>query len=187
MIHPSESELSLFAGGDLALMERWRVSRHVRSCASCDASVRDFKAAAETLTAGTDDMPAGVNWDRLATEMTGNIRVGLAAGECVGEVRGRREFHGWRTAAVVCSATMLLFVAWILNVPQRPATQDTAIALRKTELGIQLKQGAGAMTLLHTHAEPYAPVISSSSPGQLRTRYVDADSNQVTINNVYSQ
>lgn len=186
-MHPSESELSLFAGGDLGLIERWRMSRHVRSCASCEASVRDFRTSAEALLAGAGDLPPGVNWDRLATEMTGNIRVGLAAGECVGEAPRKREFHGWRAAAVVCSATMLLFVAWILNVPRKAAPQEFGIALRKTELGIQMREGAGALTLLHTNADSQAPVISSSSPGQLRTRYVDADSNQVTINNVYAQ
>jgi hypothetical protein len=184
MMHPSESELSLFAGGDLGLLERWRIARHLHRCDSCDASVRSFKDMAGVLAGGLDEMPAGLNWDRLAREMTGNIRVGLAAGECVGEAVTRRDNHGWRAAAVVCSATLLLFVAWFLNIPHKPVQED-AIALRKTDVGIQLKQGGGAMTLLNSRAS--SPVISSSSPGQLRSRYVDDETNQVTINNVYAQ
>ena len=183
-MHPSESDLSLFAGGDLDLLERWRVSRHLRRCRSCDDSVRRFRNAAADLCAGLDELPPGLNWDRLAREMTGNIRVGLAAGECVGEVSHKRDHQGWRAAAVVCSATMLLVIAWVLNIPQKPV-QEAGVALQKTEFGIQLRQGTGSMTLLNSRAS--SPVISSSSPGQLRARYVDDETNQVTINNVYVQ
>ena len=186
-MHPSESELSLFAGGDLSLLERWRVSRHLRRCRSCDTSVRDFRATAGILSAGLDELPASFNWDGLASEMTGNIRVGLAAGECVGDVPRKAEHQGWRAAAVVCCASLLLMVAWVLNVPRKPVQEAAAagIALQKTEVGIQLRQGTGSITLLNSRAS--SPVISSSSPGQLRARYVDDETNQVTINNVYAQ
>jgi hypothetical protein len=185
MRHPSESDLSLFAGGDLGVLERWSVARHTRRCSTCGASIRIFKASREVLNSGLNDLPPGLNWNRLATEMTGNIRVGLAAGECVNGVAAARNTRGaWQAAAFVCSATLLLFVAWILNVPRKPI-HDAGIALQKTELGIQLTEGGGAITLMHTRAS--SPVISSSSPGQLRSRYVDDETNQVTINNVYAQ
>ena len=80
--------------------------------------------------------------------------------------------------------TMLLVVAWMINIPSKPV-QEAAVALQKIEGGIQLRQGSGAITLLNSRAA--SPVISSSSPGQLRARYVDAETDQVTINNVYAQ
>ena len=65
-----------------------------------------------SLQRGTDslsdlaaELPADLNWNRLAQEMTGNIRVGLAAGECIagfekGIRPGRPRFF-WHTAGGV--------------------------------------------------------------------------------------
>ncbi len=49
--------------------------------------MRDATSQLRELTGELSDMPPelpnGLNWNRLAEEMTGNIRVGLAAGEAI--------------------------------------------------------------------------------------------------------
>lgn len=182
-MHPSETQLALFAGGDLDLLDRWRVARHVRKCSTCAAVVGTFGDAKSALRAETMQMPAGVNWNRLAAEMTGNIRVGLAAGECVADVT-RHERLGWKAAVVLAGATLLISTAWWLNIPHTQQRQ-TGVVLEVTQSGIQLKQDGAALMLLNRKTNS-APVYGSA-PGSLRVRYVDSETNQVTINNVYAQ
>ena len=100
MRHPALAHIALFAGGDLAGWKRWRVSRHVAHCQECRDEVQGLRDAATQLRELADDMPElpnGLNWSRLAAEMTGNIRVGLAAGEAIAlfdkPLRGRRRLH----------------------------------------------------------------------------------------------
>jgi hypothetical protein len=184
-MHPSEQQLASFAGGELPLLDRLRTARHVARCAACERILESYESARAQLRNGLDELPENLNWNRLASEMTGNIRVGLAAGECVAPVIQKGERLGWRAAIVLASATLLITTAWWLNIPR--SNFHPGIALESNSSGIELKQNGGALTLLNTRAAPGSPVISSSSPGQLRTRYVDAETNQVTINNVYAQ
>jgi hypothetical protein len=65
-------------------------------------------------------MPAEVNWNRLAAEMRGNIRVGLAAGECVGPAEPEQTRLGWRIAATLAPITLVLLIGWWLQ-PSRPS------------------------------------------------------------------
>jgi len=182
-MHPSEAQLALFAGGDLDLLDRWRVSRHVHKCRGCSVVVESFRASEQDYQADAMEMPAGLNWNRLAAEMTGNIRVGLAAGECVATVH-RNERLGWKMAGVLAGMTLLLSAAWWLNIPktQRPTA---GVELEATRSGIEMKQNGSSLMLLNRKSSS-APMYGSA-PGSLRVRYVDAETNQVTINNVYAQ
>src|SRR5205809_5119674 len=82
MKHPVEADLALFAGRDLNFLSEWRVGRHVSRCGQCRATVEAFEALrSETATLG--ELPSDIAWNRLASEMKANIRLGLAAGECV--------------------------------------------------------------------------------------------------------
>ena len=79
MKHPCEHQLALFAGGDIAgYWERWRISRHVTHCGRCRAGVWRFSEASQQVRAIAPEIPWDLNWNRLAEEMTGNIRDGLA-------------------------------------------------------------------------------------------------------------
>ena len=40
--HPKETDLALFAGGELGPLARWRIERHVQTCAECEDAVADF-------------------------------------------------------------------------------------------------------------------------------------------------
>jgi hypothetical protein len=128
-----------------------------------------------------------VNWDRLSAEMTANIHLGLEAGECVGPVPGSRpERMGWRAALVMAGMTIILLAAWWLNPPRvrQVAIHKSPAEIRTAPEGIEVKENGSALTLLHTRGQQ-TPIIVST-PGSLRARFVDADTGQVTINNVYS-
>ena len=190
MKHPGEEELTLYTSGDLGMFAMWRIGAHLRGCERCATEVEEIQAVTAALRAQATDLPAEVNWDRLSAEMTANIHVGLEAGECVGPKPVRRpEFIGWRAAAVMAGMSVVLLGAWWLN-PPRPAGRQ--MAMRSAEVieissapeGIEMKENGSAMTLLHTRGNE-KPIIVSA-PGTLRARFVDEDTGQVTINNVYT-
>ncbi|MEP6538599.1 MAG: hypothetical protein ABJF23_24890 [Bryobacteraceae bacterium] len=187
-MHPNEIQLSLYAGGELSLLEKVRTGLHIRGCETCKAAIEGAERGRAELRRAADELPAGLNWERLSSEMTGNIRVGLAAGECVGPVMGKSERLGWRAAAVLASGTALIMTAWWLNIPQSKhlAVSGNAVRLEATAAGIEMKQNGGALVLLNQNGGS-GSTIFVSTPGSLRARYVNAETGQVTINNVYAQ
>ena len=190
MTHPSASELALFSGGDLGWVEGLRVRLHVRSCERCRGEVDAFQDASEALVDDTADLPARLKWDRLATEMTANIRVGLEAAECVTPVR-RSSFHPvWRAAALVTAMSLIVVTAWFLNPappPARHAMRGVAgVELRNTSTGLELNENGSALVILHGRGVQMQRPIISSHPGALRARVVDGETGQITINHVYA-
>lgn len=188
MTHPGEQELSLYASGDLNVLAMWRVGLHVRSCAQCAGEVANTEAVMSELRAHSAQLPAGLHWDRLAAEMTANIHVGLEAGECIGPIRATRpERIGWRPVVVMAGLSALLMGAWWLNPPRtvrEAAIRNSPVEVRTSPDGIEVKENGSAMILMHTRGQQ-RPIIVST-PGSLRARFVDQDTGQVTINNVYS-
>jgi hypothetical protein len=212
MKHPSESQLALFAGGDVAgLWERWRVRRHVSQCAACQSEVGSLRAGSEQVRALTAELPKDLNWNRLAEEMTGNIRVGLAAGEAIARFDKPAPSHrlhlGWNAAMVLTCASMVFVAAFWMSLPpqqaehlmtalkrirtdrigklvQRPAAaQDDAVVLEASSSSIEVKENGRAMSLMHPHSD--GVTVSVSMRGSAGVRYVDADTGQVTTNKVY--
>jgi hypothetical protein len=189
MTHPSQSVLALYAGKDLGWLRRLRMERHLARCADCRNEVEAFASVRDELT-GLSELPA-VSWNRLAAEMKANIRLGLAAGECV---RGEQpvaplDWLSGARATVACASVAALLVAGLfLQRPAPPAPRaagaDTAI-LRATSNGIELNQGGQSLSLMHVRAGDVT--YSAGAQGSMRARYVDADTGNVTINNVYVQ
>src|SRR5665213_960634 len=118
MTHPLQTDLALYSSGDLPLWRRPLLRLHVSGCDHCRSWVEAFAADRASLRALAAEMPAGVNWDRLAAEMSANVRLGLEAGECVApRVRKPTLAAGWRVAAAFAGVTALLVSAWWLNMP----------------------------------------------------------------------
>jgi hypothetical protein len=70
--------------------------------------------------------------------------------------------------------------------PQRALMLAPADAvLQATPAGIEVKASRGALTLLNTRAG--SQTVYVSAPGSLRARFVDSETGQVTINNVYAE
>jgi hypothetical protein len=202
MRHPDERHIALYAGGDAGWVERVSIGWHVARCGSCARLVEAYRRDRQALRQEMAELPADLDWNRLAAEMTANIRVGLEAGECVSERTSRAIRLFWRPAFAGAGLALVLLGAWYLNFPAQdrqtlgrgiarlwsapPATAvDAGVSLEATRAGIQVSENGSAMTVMNPGTQP--PVVVVSTRGSLRARYVDDDTGQVTITNVYAQ
>jgi len=76
--HVRETDLALYASGDVSLWQRAAIHLHVRQCERCREVVNEFRGDAKILRDASAALPEGVDWARLSAEMTANIRVGRA-------------------------------------------------------------------------------------------------------------
>lgn len=212
--HPTDEQIALYSGGDLGRWERWRVSRHIARCTQCRREVqalRDASSQLRELAGHMSPLPNGLNWDRLAEDMAGNIRVGLAAGEAIAgfdrPARSRR-FH-WNAALVAAGAMAIFGVAFWTSLPPQqadhlrsslerirteripalvhssPAAKGPAyedVVLEASSSGIQVKENGRAMSLI---PRADGTTVSVSMHGSAGVRYVDSDTGQVTTTKVY--
>jgi hypothetical protein len=202
--HVMETELALYAAGDLPVWRSALVRLHVRRCDECRSLVEALRADRQELRRSADDMPSSVDWDQLAAEMTANIRVGLAAGECVTPRERKVPAMSWRPVAIAAGLVVLLAGAWWLNIP-RSDTETIARAIREmatggrmsatqeerdpvvgaSSAGVILVENGGRMGIDQGGLEPV--MYSVSTQGSASARYVDQDTGQVTITATYVQ
>ncbi len=202
MAHPANDVLALYSRGDLFWRHRWSVRKHIQRCAQCGDQVEQFKAATavlrheaqeETLT-GSE---AIANWSALEREMVGNIKVGLDAARCIENV-GRSRSTGWRVALTTGLLSVILTVGWIMNIPdaQRGHLEDSlrriaglypsavgGTVVQTTPHGIAVRSQGATLTLLN----PSSATVSLSGASAVGARYVDDETGQITITNVYGQ
>jgi hypothetical protein len=208
MRHPEDVQLALFAGGDLGLWDRWQVRRHVSRCSQCEGEVAALRTASEQVGDALPDLPKDINWNRLAEEMTGNIRVGLAAGEAIARfdrpvARVSPARLGWNAALVLACATVVFVTAFWTSLPREQAQHLTSalqkiftgqtgrhavasqddVMLEASSSAIEVKENGRTMMLTHPRSD--GGTVSISMKGSAGVRYVDADTGQVTINKVY--
>jgi hypothetical protein len=128
--------------------------------------------------------------------MAANVRVGLAAGECVAPATEPASASwNWRPAGAVAGLAFVFGLAWWLNVPP----SDTAVlskafgvgraeergpVVEATAAGIQFRENGSALGVKTGDAQPVS--VSVSFDGSASARYVD-DAGQVTIATVYAQ
>ena len=188
MKHPNRETLALHAGGDLGPFARWRAERHLGWCERCREELNGFERMRQILPdlAKIPEVP----WNRLAAEMKANIRLGLAAGECVRSVGessaplGRSPlFSGARAVMAFASMLAVLAAGLVLECPSPVATQG--IVVQPAGEGIQVRQGDQVLRLLHSGAQNVT--YSVGAQGAVRARYVDPETGYVTIQNVYAE
>ncbi len=186
MKHPNEETLALHAGGDLGFFARWRIERHLAKCERCRDEVATFGEVREILP-DLAEIPE-IPWNRLAAEMKANIRLGLAAGECVREpempLRDHPFFTRARAAVALASAAALLVTGLVLEHPA-PAVAEDHLVLKHTANAIQIGHGDHAFRLMNTGAKNVT--FSVNAQGSMGARYVDPDTGYVTINSVYAE
>jgi hypothetical protein len=201
-IHPSPEVLALYSSADLPLSERWRIRRHLAHCEECEHQLHIFRAstaelcrqaATETLTG----FEAIADWSHLEREMVGNITVGLAAARCIEKNTWKR---AWALRAALASGFALLFVlGWLTHVPPAQSHRIFSVVglvltfnrppeafgpiLRTQPNGIVVGSSEGSLTILH----PAGAIVSLSGPTSVEARYVDEETGQVTITDVYGQ
>jgi hypothetical protein len=146
------------------------------------------------MVAGLGEVPEA-GWARLAAEMKANIRLGLAAGECVAAGGGEVEepwplFRGTRPAMAMASLAVLLVAGCMLERPQPERIAAAPLGgsvVEQTAGGIRVEQGGGSLGLRNGGVTAREVTYSVGAQGSMRARYVDPDSGQVTINNVYAE
>ena len=206
--HTAETDLALYASGDLPVLRKLAAAWHVRGCEECRGLVETFRLDRDGLHQAADRLPEDIDWDQLSAEMTANIHVGLAAGECVTPRTPKVEVLGWwRPAAAAAGIVVLVAGAWWLNVP-RSDTETIAHALqsmftgqrgtaaqtpqedrgpmvRSSSAGVELVENGGRLGIEQSGLLP--AMYSVSTQGSASARYVDQDTGQVTITAVYVQ
>jgi hypothetical protein len=212
MKHLAQSRIALLAGGELGRLEAWFAHRHVARCGHCRAEFASFRAAALELrefAAGMPELPNALSWNRLAQEMSGNIRVGLAAGQAIALFDppvSRKPRLSWNAALVAVAALAIFGVAFWTSLPTQQAEHLIAALKRiRTErigtvvhsvpavsaeavveasaAGIQVKENGGTLSLMHPRSD--GATFSVNMQGSVGVRFVDADTGQVTTNKVY--
>ena len=207
--HPDEASLALFATGDLGFWERVQTGLHVNRCADCRGVVAEYREDRSELAASREDLPKGVDWDRLSAEMSANIHLGLEAGECVTPREGVAPAEDvekwwtpvWRPAAIAAGAMFLLGSAWWLNVPQGDAARLSRVAeavfgspapleesgpiIEVSGSGIELHENGASWGMRQDGAEQVTTEVSLSE--SVSGTYVDEDTFQVTIATVHVQ
>ena len=200
-VHPLVQTLSLYCSSDLPWTARLSVARHLRRCAECEQQVTLFRSAKselrrESAAQALTGFEAIADWNRLEREMLGNIAVGVAAARCVDNVgRGRR----FLLRGAFMAALAALFVAgWLTHIPKEQTEHLTAslgrliglntreaigTVVRTTPYGIAVRAQGATLTIMH----PSSAMVSLSGRSGVAARFVDQETGEVTITNVYGQ
>ncbi len=199
--HPALEVLALFCSRDLSPFSNWRIARHVRHCGDCEQQVLLLRSARaelqrEARTETLTSFEAIADWNRLEREMVGNIAVGLSAARCIENV-GRRKPVLSRVA-FASGLAVLFALGWFTHVPAEQnerlfAALRTAVGLDRPQAGAQVLRstpegivvGSQGSTLTIMH--PPTAIISAAGASGVEARYVDDDTGQVTITDVYGQ
>lgn len=212
--HLPETTLALYVSNDLPLWRRVLAGLHVSRCRHCRQWVEIYRADRQRVRQAALEMPPGVNWTQLSAEITANIRVGLAAGECVAPRRRKTASLGWRPAAAMAALAAVLVVAWVLNMPASttqelgraftaiwnghgsvtgsvmgPAmvpARDGRLVVELSSSGIELREN-GSTVLGVSQDQSKLVDVSASVQGSASARYIDDNTGQMTITSVYAQ
>jgi hypothetical protein len=193
MKHPSESDLALFAAGDLNWAKQKLTARHISQCGACQSLVVEYSE----FRAGVREfpiLPAHIPWSRLQAEMSANIRLGLEAGECVtprfaSRPRVNLHFGGvpsWHRLGIACAVLVAVAgVAFMIeHPPSLPVTPVTGTVLEASERGLQISEGTQTLRLLNTDGTEVTRTVGAR--GEVGARYMDSNG-YITVSQVYGQ
>ena len=197
--HAPEAELAIYGSGPESVWQSPWIWFHVSRCERCSMRAREYAEDRKYLRHAAELLPTGVNWERLSSEMTANIRVGLAAGECVTphparRAPGFRSFgDSWRVAAACAGFAVLMAAAWWLNTPA-PRTESLSRAVKAIAsrtfmggdpggggLGGGLLRWDEARSMVHASAQGIELVENGSSLGISATGVSQSDARPVAV------
>jgi hypothetical protein len=199
MKHPSIENLALYAGKELPWWTRIAVGQHVHGCPQCQQEVALFQGAKAAVGAEVEVMPPGVQWDRLAAEMAANVKLGLEASDAISAYRGSQNRENslqptqgmsWRMVAVTTGFVLLLSLGYWLNAAKKSEQLAAMrgpepIVAEASERGVGMSDGSKGMELHGPKSNPRAAFVTVSTRGSAAAQYVDEETGQVTVNNVY--
>jgi anti-sigma factor RsiW len=198
--HPSMGTLALLAGKDLPWSKRFSLNRHLSGCPDCQAQLRSFQAMQEELRREAESetltsFEAIADWNRLESEMLGNIAVGVAAARCIERKPKRRLVL--RPIFFALAFLGVFVLAWGTHIPSEQTRRifaairgwwneeglQTGTVLRSSPSGIAVR--AQGTTLIMQH--PRSATVALSGGSAVEARFVDETTGQVTITSVYGQ
>ncbi len=190
MQHPDLRQLALLAGGELPWWRRTLLSFHTRRCEQCRMELEALEETRDFVTNAVPELPAFVDWDRLASEMRANIQVGLEAGEAIRPREAAPLRLDWRPAFALAALTLVILTGWYLNINRRQIYRLPEASLEAGDArvesgsdGIVLTRGGGRMTVMQPKTE--AVSYSVNATGAVSARAIDTETGQVTISHVY--
>jgi hypothetical protein len=186
MGHPKETTLALHSSGDLGWFAAWRTERHLAKCERCRDEVASFREMREILP-DMAELP-DVQWNRIAAEMRANIRLGLAAGECVreseeaaAEIEPSPLFNTARAVVAFAGVFTLIVTGLVLEHPGPTAHTAAGPTVAAIDNGIQLRDGDKGFGLMHNGASGVINIATTSGIG---ARYTDPQTGLVTMTKV---
>jgi hypothetical protein len=128
-----------------------------------------------------------IPWNRLAAEMRANIRLGLAAGDCVGEVESPAVplFAGFRAALAMGAVLALVVTGLILERPVPSIVSAGAPVVQVTGDGVERRSGDHGFALMHAGVEVKDVTYSVGAQGTMGASFVDPETKLVTMTKVY--
>jgi hypothetical protein len=202
--HPEIHQLALYSRKDLPWHKQWSIRRHLAGCPECRGELSEVRSSMSVLrrqAASTtlSSFEAIADWSALEREMLANIKVGLDAARCIGPAR-RVSMPKIRLALGACALLTFAAVGWWMN-NHRDDTDRLAASLRRmvgmtpspepgsvvetSLVGISVRAQGATLTLLNPAATVVTVSLSGSSA--VAASYVDDETGQVTITNVYGQ
>jgi len=202
--HPSEPVLALYSSGDLDWMDRVRTALHVRACGRCRERVEEYRVDTRMRAEGAKAMPLPANWDSLAEEMAANIRLGIEAAACVREPASKavpqtlvRQGWYWKPALGIAASMAVLVVALVSSQSEvfsrvwsaaiHGVRETPAVVVESSARGVEVRRGSRSTMRLQVGNSRPEQVSVNLVEGSVRAQYVDDDSLQVTVTNVYAQ
>jgi hypothetical protein len=183
--HPDPAILALHASGDLGWFQAWKTERHAAGCEDCREEIAGYQGMRELLPR-LSEMPE-LSWNRLAGEMRANIRLGLAAGECVGDVESPAAplFAGFRAALAMGALLALVVTGLILERPTPSIVSAGVPVVQVTGDGVERRTGDRGFSLMHAGVEVKDVTYSVGAQGTMGASFVDPETNLVTMTKVY--
>ena len=127
--HPKETDLALFAGGELGPLARWRIERHLQGCEWCRGTVADFFHLQGDL-AELAELPS-LDWDGMARQIRERLEEpGAVAEPVVTEAAPPPEPQRpvrprvWRLGFAMAAVTSVAVVVYQIPTSPGPATAE---------------------------------------------------------------
>ena len=173
--HPGETDLALFAGGELGPVARWRIEGHLDRCDHCRQAVGEFfELRSRVMDLG--ELPH-LDW----AEMAANIHRRAAEHR---QHSRRWSLLGRPSWAPALALLTLLAAAGYLS--WRFAAPAGAV-LDASAGGVELRVSNDQVLTLLNAAQKETPVNLRVGADAVSARYVDRETGNVTVTNVYAQ
>ena len=204
--HPEQAAIALLAGGELAWQESFSTRLHLLLCSRCKRQFELFRSdrielgditAAELRQPtvgprGADDAA----WNVLEAELRANIRLGLTVGslapglapsdaaveEDADDLPSPAPYPPWRWAVVCGALVFVLTAGWWLRTPGGSSLPVASVPAWELPTQGPAAGDLGMQVLL-----PVANVSRTETDfdGSTRSRVIDGETGQVTLQQVY--